>query len=78
MQRQTEFEPYRDVLIDLMLSIKNEIQIGDKDIVLTILQLNSVEKIMEFSDWVKTKMKDGKLQATPEEVMHMTAQIGGL
>ena len=61
--------PYRKALIELICSINNEIPLEEKNQVLMVMILDTEEKISNFNGWVKKNLKDGKLEATEEEIV---------
>ena len=69
-------DPYRIALIKLISSISREVQLDKSDQVLLLLQLDTEEKVSLFNRWVKTKLVNGTLKSTPEEIMNASAKIG--
>ena len=68
----------RKWLISLVNAMDEEIGLREEDKVLIILQLNTEDKVDQFNDWIKSKIIDEKLIATPIEVMNATSRIGRL
>ena len=68
--------PYREALIGLINSIDREISLKEENQVLLVMKLNTEKKIIQFSDWIKQNLKDGKLKATEEEIVRAAVKIG--
>lgn len=62
------YQEYRTALIELINSIEAEIGLEEENGVLLLHLLDSKEKISRFSNLLRGKMVDGKLQATEVEV----------
>ena len=69
------YQEYRKALIGLVNSIDIEIGLEEENAVLLLHLLDSEEKILQFSDWVKTKLEKGKLRATETEITRAAVQI---
>ena len=74
----SNYAEYREWLVSMVVAMGEEIGLPEEDQVLIILQLNTPEKICQFNDWIRTKLINKELVATPAEVMNMTAKIGRL
>lgn len=68
--------PYREALMRLINSINAEIPLEEKNQVLLVMKLNTEEKIIQFNEWVKSNLKNGKLQATEAEIVRAAVKIG--
>ena len=68
-------KPYRKKLARLVRAIEAENNLEYEDVILLLYFLNSEEKAQEFRDWVQSKMKDGRLDAIPEEIMAAAQRI---
>ena len=66
--------PYRKALVALLHSIDEEIHLSENNIVLILHLLDSENKIVKFSEWVKSNLKEGKLQATEAEIVRAIVQ----
>ena len=56
-------------LYDMINSIEKEIGMEEKNQVLIAWRLDTDTKIQAFFEWIKKNLKDGKLQATEEEIV---------
>ena len=68
MERISQNNPLRKSLVKLIHSIEKEIGLEEESIVLLLHLLDSEEKIYKFNEWVKTKLKGDKIQATEVEI----------
>ena len=70
--------PYRAALMKLIASIdKFAVTLEEKNQVLIVISLDTEEKIMQFNDWVKSKLKgENDLQATETEIVRAAVRIG--
>ena len=68
------YQEYRKALIQLVNSIDAKIGLEEENTVLILHKLNTEEKIIRFNEWVKSRMKDGKLQATETEICRAAVQ----
>ena len=68
-------EKWRVTTTRLIISIGKQLNIEKNDQILMMMCLNNPERVKMFSDWVRTKTVDNKLQSTPEEVMHIVTLI---
>lgn len=66
--------PFRKALIELLHSINEEIHLSKSNIVLILHLLNTEDKIMMFNEWVKSKLNEGKFQATEVEIARAAVQ----
>ena len=71
----TKDNPLRDELIGLISSINHEIGLSEENQVLLVIKLDTEDKIFEFTDWVKTRIENGKFVATEAETMRKAVQI---
>lgn len=69
-------EQSRDFLIDLLVILKRDIQLAHEDMFLITMQINTERKLIQFENWIRTKVENGQFRTTPEEVLNKTAQIG--
>ena len=76
MKTMDENNPYQKMLIKLLNSIDNQIPLKAEDKVLMVLSLNSEEKIVEYSRWVKSKLDGERLNATYTEIVQAAVWIG--
>ena len=67
--------PYREALMRLINAINAEIPLEEKNQVLLVMKLNTEEKIIQFNEWVKKNVKNGKLQATEAEIVRAAVRI---
>ncbi len=68
--------PYRQALIELILSINNEVPLKEEDQVLIVLKLDTEMKIVLFNNWIWSRLVDGELQATAPEITRAAVKIG--
>ena len=66
---------YSKTLLELVKAIEEENGLEQEKAVLIMHKLNSVEKISQFFEWVRSRMQNGKLQATEEEICSAAVQI---
>jgi hypothetical protein len=69
------YQEYRKVLVELVNSIDDEIGLEEENKVLLLHKLNSVEKISRFGEWGRSRLQNGKLQATEAEICRAAVQI---
>lgn len=69
------YQEYRKTLIRLVNSIEKENGLEEENAVLILHKLDSVEKISKFGQWARSRMKDGKLQATEAEICRAAVQV---
>ena len=69
MSEEEEYEQYRESLLGSINAINREIPLEEKNQLLIVWKLNTAEKISKFNEWVKSKLKDGKLNATEAEIV---------
>ena len=67
--------PCRTLLAGLVNSIDAEIGIEKENVALILHELNTWRKVLGFNAWVKSKMVNGKLQATETEICIAAAQV---
>lgn len=70
----SEEEQYREALLGSINAINREIPLEEKNQVLIVWKLNTAEKISKFNEWVKSNLKDGKLNATEAEIVRAAVQ----
>ncbi len=75
MRTISEESDYYLLLIRLINAINWEVPLRDEDKVLMMFHLNTEDKIVEFNQWLRSKMEGEHLKATPKEIMHQTAVI---
>lgn len=63
-------------LMNLLTILKKEVPLEYEDVALIFMQINTEEKLTQFKDWIKTKMKNNTFQTTAEEILNKTAQLG--
>ena len=68
------YQEYRNALISLVNSIERENGLEEANKVLLLHKLDSEEKISKFGKWVRSKMVNGKLQATETEICRAAVQ----
>ena len=71
-----ESSPYRKMLIDLIVSIDDQVPLTEPNQVLLVLTLDTEEKIAKFARWVIAHLDGERLQATETEIMRAAVQIG--
>ena len=70
------FEDYQDELIGLVKEIDLQIPISIDNRVLILMQLNTIEKIKQFFQWVGRNLDSkGNLLSTEIQIMNITARI---
>lgn len=74
MSEEEEYEQYRESLLGSINAINREIPLEEKNQVLIVWKLNTAEKISKFNEWVKSNLKDGKLNATEAEIVRAAVQ----
>lgn len=62
------YKEYREALIDLLNSIRGQIQMSEENLVLILHLLNTPEKMMKFAMWVKDHAQGEKVLATEAEI----------
>ena len=72
---ETNIKPYRKQLARLVRAIEEENNLEYEDAILLLHFMDSEEKVQLFRDWVQSKMKDGHLDAMPEEIMTAAQRI---
>ena len=72
-----ESSPYREALIELILSINEVIPLSEKNQVLIVIKLDTEEKIRRFNKWIKARLTgENDLDATEQEIVRAAVQIG--
>jgi hypothetical protein len=69
MEEAEKYSRYRKKLIRMVNSINLEIPLKEEHQVLIVWKLDTVEKIQSFFNWIVENMKNGKLNATEDEVV---------
>lgn len=59
----------------LIISIGKQINMEKNDQILMMMCLNNPERVKKFSDWVRTKTVNNKVNSTPEEVVRAATRI---
>ena len=75
MSMLPEDNPYEVYLIDLLRAINREVPMDEEDRMLVLLELNSETKIMQFRDWVESRMDGDNLKATAPEITRAATRI---
>ena len=70
-----DYQEYRKALVSLVCSIEEEVGMERENTVLLLHKLNTVERIVRFNEWVKSKMIGEKLMATETEICRAAVQI---
>ena len=68
--------PYRKWLMTLINSIDFEIGLSKENQVLIVIKLNTEEKFIKFSNWIKQNLKNGVLEKTETEIVRKAVHIG--
>lgn len=70
--------PYRATLMKLIAAIdKYSVTLQPKDQVLIVMSLDTEDKIIEFIQWVKSKLSgENNLNATETEIVRAAVRIG--
>ena len=69
--------PYRKALITLINSIDRVIPMKPENQVLIVLRLDTEEKIVQFNNWVKSRLTgENELNATEVEIAGAASLIG--
>ena len=72
-----ESSPYREALIGLIVSLDRAVSLTEPNQVLLVLTLDTEEKIIKFSRWVRNHLTgENEVQATETEIMRAAVQIG--
>lgn len=66
--------PYRKALVTLINSINDVVPMEMENQVLLLHKLNTEKKIVRFNEWVKSKMRGERLQATETEICRAAVQ----
>lgn len=67
--------PYKIHLVRLLHSITDEVPMEMPDIVLIMLDLNTEDRIVRFTDWVLSKIDGNHLNATAREICRAAVWI---
>lgn len=76
MEQLPDTNPYRIHLVKMLHGIADIIPMNMPDIVLIMMDLNTEEKIEQFTDWVRAKFDGQSLNATAREVVRAAVWIG--
>ena len=68
--------PDRKWLMTLINSINYEIGLSKQNQVLIVIKLNTEEKIIKFSNWLKQNLNNGVLEKTEVEIVRKAVYIG--
>ena len=60
----------------LIISVGKQLQMEKHDQILMMMMLNTPEKVIKFSDWVRTKTVNDKVVSTPMKVLSAATRIG--
>lgn len=60
----------------LIISVGKQLQMEKHDQILMMMMLNTPEKVKKFSDWVRTKTVNDKVESTPMKVLSAATRIG--
>ena len=76
MKVLTELSPYWQLLMDMIVSINEQIPLEEKNQVLIVLKLNTEEKVKKWFEWLRSRLNgENELQATEAEIVRATVQI---
>ena len=73
---ENEFYRYKQHLLTMVNSINQELSLTKENQVLIVYKLNTVQKIRKFMDWIGQNLKNGKLNATEQEIVRIAVKIG--
>ena len=76
MEQLPDTNPYRIHLAKMLHNITDEVPMEMPDIVLIMMDLNTEEKIMKFTDWVRTKFDGQSLNTTARKIVQAAVWIG--
>ena len=69
--------PYRKALITLINAINRVIPLTPENQVLIVIELDTEEKIIQFNNWVKSRLTgENELDATEVEIVRAAVRIG--
>lgn len=74
-ERISRDNQYWKFLIRLVHAIDGEICLSRESVILILHLMDSEDKILSFNDWVKTRIQNGKFQATEDEVTRTVSMI---
>ena len=69
------YQEFRKELVSLVNSINDVVPMEMENQVLLLYKLKSVDKIVCFNEWVKSKMEGENLLATETEICRAAVQI---
>ena len=67
--------PLRQELVGLIVAIADEVPMAEENQVLLMYKLNTEDRVLRFNDWLKTKLKDGKLVTTEAEICRAAVKV---
>ena len=70
-----DLNQYKIHLAKILHCFEKHVKLEETDIVLIFMQLNAEEKILEFMEWVHTKMVGEKLMTTASEIIGVAVRI---
>ena len=76
MEQLPDTNPYRIHLTKMLHNITDEVTMEMPDIVLIMMDLNTEEKIVKFTNWVREKFDGQDLRATAQEIVRAAVWIG--
>ena len=76
MTEDERFFQYKEHLLTMINSINSTITLKEENQVLIVYKLNTIEKIRNFFEWIKSNLKDGELKATEAEIARAAVKIG--
>ena len=76
MEQSTEMDWYKEELVRLLHDIEDQIPMEMPDIVLIMMDLDTVEKIVQFAEWVESKLDGDNLKTTAREIVRAAVWIG--
>ena len=68
------YQEYRTALVELINGIEAENGLEEENGLLLLHLLDSKEKISRFAEWCRSRLVDGKLQATETEICRAAVQ----
>lgn len=66
--------PFRKGLVALLQSIEEQVPLTEGSYLTIRHHLETEEAIVEFNEWVKSNLKEGKLQTTEAEIVRAAVQ----
>ena len=65
----------KELLMDLMVVLKQDAQLAYEDTVMVAIQINTTEKLEALKEWLRTKREGKYFHLTANELLNKTAQI---